>query len=221
MRICIIAVLLIVTVIGCSSPTPSPTPTAEPTLAPTLISPSPTPGEGFSEDALTLRAALQELIRVKDETWFHVFCYATGGAANQWSRYVSDIESKTFYETGIFPSDLWAMGWDYCKNAGAETEYVRSILRDMEPEWVNMRPVPTPIPELRIVADRPFARTARELADCVWDNPTMYDLFGDDIEASADAEELALVIEAAVESGTETTWDGVIVSLTLCQQTQP
>ena len=48
-----------------------------------------TPREGFSEDALTLRAAFEELIRIKDETWFHVRCYSVNGPAHQWVEYIN------------------------------------------------------------------------------------------------------------------------------------
>ena len=219
MRTLAIVALIALAVIGCGSPEPSPTPTVPAPL------PTPTPREGFSEDALTLRAAFQELIRIKDETWFHVFCYARASPANGWAEYVTaknqELGIEMLNETGIVPGDLWTMGWEFCQNGGAHTDFTRLLLSEMEPDWVNLRPVPTPIPAVRIVADRPFARTARELAECAWDNPAMYDLFGDDIATSADVDEFALVIEAAVDSGTETTWDGVIVSLTLCQQTQP
>ena len=220
MRFWAIVALIIFASFGCATPEPTPTPTAEPTPIPTV-----TPRERFSEDALTLRAAFEELIRIKDETWFHVRCYSVNGPAHQWVEYINamnrDKSIQMRNETGIAPGDLWMMGADFCENAGAHTDYTNWLLREMEPDWVNLRPVPTPIPAVRIVADRPFARTARELAECAWDNPAMWDLFGDDIAASASVDEFALVIEGAVETGTETTWDGVIVSLTLCQQTRP
>ena len=52
MRFWAIVALIIFASFGCATPEPTPTPTAEPTPIPTV-----TPREGFSEDALTLRAA--------------------------------------------------------------------------------------------------------------------------------------------------------------------
>ena len=136
MRICTIVVLLIVAVVGCASPEPTSTlmPTTEPTPLPTPI-----PREGFSEDALTLRAAFEELIRIKDENWFHVRCYSVNGPAHQWFEYINamnlDKGIQILNEVGIVPGDLWTMGLEFCENAGAHTDYTNWLLREMEPDW--------------------------------------------------------------------------------------
>ena len=89
----------------------------------------------------------------------------------------------------------------------------------MKPEWVNMRPIPTPIPELRIEVDKPFAEFSFKLAHCAWGNPSAMYLLGEDAEASTDVVELTKLIEAALNDGTVETWDGAIAVLTICENT--
>ena len=198
-------------------------PTSMPALAPTfasILTPTPVPTQsGFSEDALLLRAALQELISIKHETWFHVFCYAQRSPANSWSNHINSLSLSAYHETGIAPGDLWGMGWEYCQNEGRDTDDTRWILKQMKPDWVNHRPVPTPIPELRIDANRPFASVSRDLAECAWNNPYMAEVLGEALTESVTMEEYAFVVEAALDGGTKATWDGIITAITICEQT--
>ena len=197
---------------------PTATPRATSTPSPNLR-PSAHTGE-FSHDALTLRAAMHELTLFKDEPWFHVYCYSGNGPVSSWSTYVSDMDASTYTETGIVPGELWGLGIEYCQNEGGSTDYTEWLLLQMEPAWVNLRPIPTPIPELRVIANQPFASIAYDLATCAWDNPTMYDLFGDDIASSTNVSEFAGRVEAALDGGTSETWDGAITALTICEQTR-
>ena len=187
---------------------------AKPTPTRVLVQPQ----GGFSEDALMLRAAFQELVKIKDDTWFHVFCYAQSAPASSWAGYVNSLSLSAYHETGIAPGDLWSMGVDYCQNEGRDTAYTRQVFQQMKPDWVNLRPVPTPIPAMRIVANRPFADASYDLAECVWQNPAMHELLPEAAYATS-IEELALDFEVALETGTVTTWDGLTTALTICENT--
>ena len=187
--------------------------TAVPTSVPT-VAPTRNPDE-FSEDALTLRAALAELVSFKDETWFHVFCFAQPW--NGWDDHVLAMDS-TLAETGISGGDLWSMAADYCFSEGAETDVTRFMWERMDQDWLDIRPIPTPIAALRVDPVRPFADVAAELAECSWNNPAMDELFHDELEYSNSVDELALMFEAALDGGTVTTWDGAINALTVCKR---
>ena len=122
------------------------------------VEPSPTPppsSSGFSRDSLELLAAYQELLKFKDEPWFHTFCYGTASPANAWGEYVTKIGVQTFYETGVTGGDLWEMGWDYCQNQGRESDFTKQKRQEMKTRWLNHQPVPTPRSELRVEPDRP------------------------------------------------------------------
>ena len=119
-------------------------------------SPIPSPSApSFSTESLELLAAYRELLKFKDEPWFHSFCYGQASPANGWGEYVTEIGAQTFIETGVTGWDLWYIGWDYCQNQGDETDFTKQKLREMEPEWLSHRPVPTPRPELRVAPYRP------------------------------------------------------------------
>ena len=185
--------------------------------------PTSTPRNMFSPEALELLAAFHELVKFKDETWFHIFCYAEASPAHDWAEYMSSAESQTFSETGIGPIHLWLMGTDYCGSEGKETTYTTQVLQDsMKPDWLNYRPIPAPKQEFRVMPNRPYEFMSEKLADCVWHNKAVHHLFQEGIDVSSDASGLAAVIEAALEEATDTkTWDGAILALTLCQSTQP
>ncbi len=55
--------------------------------------PTSTPRNMFSPEALELLAAFHELVKFKDETWFHIFCYAEASPAHDWAEYMSSAES--------------------------------------------------------------------------------------------------------------------------------
>ena len=211
-----LALILLVAlgIVACSSPEPSPTPLATPHWTP-----PPPPREGFSEEALVLRAAFEELIEFKDEAWFHVFCYAQSSPASQWADYLQthDFGIGVLSETGIVAGELWQLGWDYCQNEGKDTDYTRRLLGRLEPEWVNMRPVPTPVPELHVNIGRPFADLSYDLASCIWDNPTIHPPFAEEMSTANDVGEFAVILEGALDQGTLTTWHGAINILTACQ----
>ena len=103
-----------------------------------------TPARGLSQDSLELLGAYHELLRFKDEPWFHEYCYSQASPARQWARYVNGLGSiDTLVETGISGSDLWSMGWDYCNNEGRETRGTKAKQGFMKAEWLDYRPIPT------------------------------------------------------------------------------
>ena len=104
----------------------------------------------LSISALELLAAYQELLKFKDDPWFHTFCYSEASPANSWAEYVTEIGVKAFAETGVTGFDLRNIGWDYCQNQGQETEFTSLVREGMEAGWLNYKPVPTPRPELRV-----------------------------------------------------------------------
>ena len=174
----------------------------------------------FSTEALELLSAYQELLLFKDEPWFHSFCYSVASPANAWAEYVTGIGVQAFDETGVTGSDLWNMGWDYCQNQGGETEFTAVVREGMEPAWLSYQPVPTPRPELRVTPDRPFEQVGRNVAECIWNNPSMHDLFQETLGTTKDVAGFAAIIELAISSG-ETKMDDAIAALTLCEATRP
>lgn len=182
---------------------------------------TPTPSNvGFSSGALELLAAYQELLFFKDEPWFHAFCYSAASPANSWAESVNGIGLQAFDETGVSGSDLWNMGWDYCQNEGWETEFTTVTREGMNHAWLSHQPVPTPRPELRVTPDRPFEHVGRNVAECIWNNPSMHYLFQETLDTTKDISEFAAIIELAISSG-QTTMDDAIAALTLCEATGP
>ncbi len=177
------------------------------------------PATGFSTDALELLAAYQELLLFKNEPWFHDFCYSEASPANEWAESVTLIGIQAFEETGVTGSDLWYMGWDYCQNQGRETEFTKLVRKDMNRAWLSHQPIPTPRPRLRVTPDRPHEHVGRNVAECIWNNPSMHDLFQETLNTTSNMAEFAAVIELAISTG-ETTLDDAIAALTLCQATR-
>ena len=127
-----------------------------------------------------------------------------------------------FEEAGVWPTDVWSMAWEYCKNEGQETDFTITMFRDrMNPSWVNLRPVPTPTARFRIVADRPFRHVSESLADYIWHNPDMYHLFEEEIDEASSPAELADLIEMALHNGTSETVDGAYTAWTICEDSAP
>ena len=179
----------------------------------------PTPRAGFSPESLELRAAFDELIKIKDAPWFHIHCYSEASPAHEWGKYMSRADTlTTFTETGVMHSDLRQMGLDYCESEGKETNYTQTVFHDyMKPEWVNLRPVPTPNSDIRITVGRPYKAVSERLADCVWGNTEMEDLFREQINQSNSVSDFALVIETALDIAEDkTTWDGAMSLMTIC-----
>ena len=175
---------------------------ATPTSIPTLGGPSPAPSSTtFSTKALELLAAYQELLLFKDEYWFHDFCYSEASPANGWAKSVTLIGLQAFEETGVTGSDLRSMGWDYCQNQGGETEFTTVVRESMNPTWLSHQPVPTPRPKLRVTPDRPYEHVGRNVAECIWNDPSMHEFFQEFLDAANDVAEFAAVIELAISSG--------------------
>ena len=107
---------------------------------------------------------------------------------HQWVEYINamnrDKSIQMRNETGIALVD----DSDFCENAGAHTDYTNWLLREMAAGLGELAAC-TYSHTRSAHCDRPFARTARELAECAWDNPAMWDLLGDDIAASASVDE--------------------------------
>ena len=109
--------------------------------------PTPTPGvTGYSETALQLRAAFEEMVKFKSELWFHEFCFSQASPAHQWAENLLDmgrglegIESMDLLEeAGVLPSDVYSMAVDYCQNKGQETEITNTMFRDrMNPSFAG------------------------------------------------------------------------------------
>ena len=82
-----------------------------------------------------------ELLNFKDESEFHLFCYAQAHRYSRWARRVEQAQATTppgvLVETGIVPGDLWQMGQDYCNNGGRDTEYTRWLKSQMDPDWLK------------------------------------------------------------------------------------
>ena len=176
-------------------------------LAPTTTEISPT---SFSDEALDLRSVFQELIKFKDEPWFHVYCYSLNGPAARWAEYVKNMDSGTFHETGIVPMDLWLMGSEYCFNEGMETEDTQYWLRQMESDWVNYRPIPLPKPEYA-APERPYQDISERLGSCLWNNPDLHSLLPDAIEASNNATDVGMFLEVVLDGAEErSTLDGAL-----------
>ena len=68
------------------------------------------------------------------------------------------------------------------------------------------------------LVDRPNRRLGERLANCVWYNPAMHDMFRDGMDISGNPTELADVLEAVMD-GAETpdTREGVEIALAICQ----
>ena len=178
-----------------------------PTLAPTTTE---IPLTSFSDEALDLRSVFQELIKFKDEPWFHVYCYSLNGPAARWAEYVKNMDSGTFHETGIVPMDLWLMGSEYCFNEGMETEDTQYWLRQMESDWVNYRPIPLPKPEYA-APERPYQDISERLGSCLWNNPDLHSLLPDAIEASNNATDVGMFLEVVLDGAEErSTLDGAL-----------
>ena len=196
------------------------------TPAPTL-----TPGVTvYSETALQLRAAYEEMVKFKSELWFHELCFSQASPAHEWAenltnmgRELEGIESTELLEaTGIYPSQVWSMAEDYCQNKGQETDFTTAMLRDhINSSWLNYRPVPTPTAQFRVVADRPFRHVSEPLAECIWHNPDMHHLFEEEIEESSSSAELGDLIEMALQNGTSETVDGAYTVWTICEDSAP
>ena len=214
LRLLWLGILTIVS-LACSSATPTPTVTNLPERTSTPI-----PQAGFSSQALELLSAYHELVSFKDEPWFHVFCYSNNGPAARWANHVNSIDTNTFLETGIAPGELWGIGFDYCQNEGVATEYIVSTQKQMEPEWVNHRPIPTPNPEFAIPG-RPYKDLSERLGNCIWNNASMWHLFPELMLDADNATELTAVFEAALESATDKeTVDGALNALLSCESTR-
>ena len=192
---------------------------------PSTPSPVPTPGESdtpatFSEESLELLANYHELLRFKDEPWFHILCYSANGPANVWAGRISSLGNiGTLSETGILSSDLWSMGLDYCQNDGQETDYTRQVKGDMKDNWINYRPVPTPKPLMQVTSDHFYERLNRELAACLWGNPSMATIFPEAYEAADSEAELATILGAVLYGAeSKATIDGALIALAMCKQ---
>ena len=193
-----------------AAPEPTPTATVEPG-----------PEGGFSAESLELRAALQELIRIKDEPWFHIYCFAIASPAYEWAEYMKSANDITVLsETGVTQGDIVQLGSDYCRNEGRETEYTRMVVKEfMNPDWVNVRPIPTPNANVRIVADRTYQAVSEQLAECVWGNPEAEELFEEYIERSPDMAQFALLHESSLEKAKDTEiWDATMTILAMCEE---
>lgn len=193
--------------------------------------PTPTPGVTvYSETALQLRAAFEEMVKFKSELWFHEYCFSQNGPAHKWAENLLDmgrglegIESvRLLEETGVLPAGVYSMAADYCQNKGQETEFTTTMFRDrMNSSWINYRPVPTPTVQFRVVADRPFRHVSEPLAECIWHNTDMHHLFEEEIEESSSSAELADLIEMALQNGTSETVDGAYTIWTICEDSSP
>ncbi len=176
-------------------------------------------GSGFSAESLELRAAYEELLKVKDETWFHVYCIARAGPAYEWGEYMKAAGGvATIVEAGIVRGDLRQMAVEYCRSGGMETDYTRT-LRDesMNQAWVNLSPLPTPNANVRIVEDRIYQPVSEQMADCVWGNPEVKEMFAEYIARSPDKEQFALLHEAALKTAEDTElWDSTVEILAMC-----
>ena len=186
--------------------------------------PEPTrePRTSFSPEALDLLATYHELLRFKDETWFHIYCLAPNGPAANWHAYLDsgafgDING-IIDETGIVPGDLYGIAVEYCDSAGQETDFTEHILGRMEHDWLNYSPVPPVNPTAQAIVDRPYMQLAEDLAVCIWNNPTMRVEFDEILVDVYSVQEFVLTIEAALEDATTTqAWDGAIATLTTCE----
>jgi hypothetical protein len=163
-----------------------------------------------------LLSAFHELLKFKDEPWFHVFCYSSNGAAVGWSEYVKGMDSGTLQDTGIVPGELWGMGLEYCMNQGMETDDIRYLLRQMNPDWVNHRPIPDPKPVFA-APERPYRDISERLGTCIWNNPDLHWLLPDAIEVSNNAEDMGEFLEVVLDGSQDrSTLDGALNILVHC-----
>ena len=193
------------------------TPPSTPSPVPTLVA-SDAPAT-FSEESLELLAAYHELQTFKDAVWFHVLCYSANGPANAWAEQIASSDNiGTLSETGILSSDLWSVGLDYCQNDGRETTYTRQVKGYMKDNWLNYRPVPTPKPAMQVTSDHFYERINKELAACLWGNPSMATIFPEAYEAADSEAELATILGAVLYGAeSKATIDGALIALTMCK----
>ena len=165
-----------------------------------------------------LLAAYHELVSFKDDVWFHIFCYAEASPAHTWSETMVDKEWDTYHEAGAHGDNLWNMGREYCESEGEETEFTRWVMGNMNADWINHRPVPTPSAAIRVTVGRPYRNVSEELASCLWVNRSMEEVFPEAYDGVESKAEMAELIEAALGTATDTTmFDGIITLWTVCE----
>ena len=198
------------------TPTVSPTAEVTPTVSPTPVATSISPPSTFTPQSLELLSAFHELLKFKDEPWFHVFCYSRNGPAVGWSEHVKSMDIRTLYDAGIAPGDLWGMGLEYCMNQGMETDDIRYWLRQMNPDWVNYRPIPDPKPVFA-APERPYQAISERLGTCIWNNPDLHSLLPEAIEASNNAADMGVFLEVVLDGSQDrSTLDGALNILVHC-----
>ena len=178
------------------------------------------PVAGYSQASLDLLANYYELLRFKDEVWFHIYCYALISPAHEWSNRIAELnDNATLGETGILSGELWSMGLEFCHNEGRETEGVRAMKSNIKATWLDYRPIPTPRPEMQVMADRPYQSLSEMVASCLWSNQAMYDYLPEAYDLSNSEAEMAVALEDALEDAvSKTTYDGLTALWTLCKQ---
>ena len=191
------------------------------TSGPPTPTPTRTPVTSFSDEALELLSMYHELLNFKDEVWFTIFCFAQNSPASKWNTYLNSgafTDTVMLHsETGIYPGDLFGIAVDYCQNEGQETDFVHTIKGRMQPDWLAYSPVPPSKPAFEVIADRPYKNLSLALAECVWDSPELRTYFDVDSDGVYSIRDLAVELETALEEAVDqTTWDGAITALTLC-----
>ena len=126
--------------------------TSTPTLTGSPVAASYVPAgdrqyDDFSEAAHKLRAGYEQLMGFKGESWFRHQCLGT--AERKLSRWLSAMEGlrmPTLYdEVGADGNVVWLIATEYCKSGGRETDITRYHRENMDSDWLDMRPVPTPV----------------------------------------------------------------------------
>ena len=48
----------------------------------------------YSDKALQLRAAFEEMVKFKSELWFHEYCFSQNGPAHKWAENLNNMQRE-------------------------------------------------------------------------------------------------------------------------------